>query len=783
MSLINTRDLHTRGIGLTQSFHAGMGSAHIAVTDNALPRVFPTTLAASFTGEVLVTVGEGAMSAENHAKILTQYAFDRGLPVDVVGREFVEILGRFGRNPLIFRRLIASILGSAERPIEAKRVAMVTPTMVYVELERVLEESNSEVEEIYLHLMADFVCHMIRPFGWVVADNGYSYRLRRPSVFPRYRDVVDMLATRELSRILSQLAKTDLTAIRKMVDEKRNLSPSMVSTHMTSAMLHAFELSRATYDGHAVAASVLTTLFRMWDPSTPAEIMPAGRVQKSEVLNQLMGNLGLFLAAQNMAKEEPESMTVAFDDEEMVSTILPLFQDAISNSATFKLRLVPDVVDFIGKRTSYDGYAAPSHTILYEGYDVAGTMEAFTPVRQLRKADGRFLVPQNEVTASLNKLLAPIAAHMDVADMVDRRAQSYDLAAAESQGHDNGVEVFLAFPSLIERELSLATEPGLLRRFIAGEELPEFNPLTDGAADVAGTIQAEFAALRYDYYALVTHLAMARLDGDSAFVVSMTSDTTPQNIALAWEGRTVYRHPLGESAILHGQITTAEPIEALVYRQDFANTKELKTHLVDLKSHERNVHLWPWERASRKLDFTSIYTARINNRDYSVAVRENELLGLGVHRSNLYYLVPRNVASVVRLWSEWIASEHEFIRSKTVSRKSDPLVKDAYTGLLMQTGIGLVQMLSSIGTTGVGGRVNSLVRRRLADEMYKNDDVDSASTLVVGLQAARLNVWSGLVTLSLLGLLSDADVTFIFNLIKETKAMPMFVNSAVVKHT
>lgn len=776
MKTINTRGLHKLAIGLTQAFHIGLGETHIAPTENSLPRVFPSTLAASYTGEVLITVGQGAMSADDHARILMQYAFDKGVPVAEVSREYTELLGMLGRSTLIFRELIATIVGTNDRPVTANRAAVVTPTMIHSELRKITKNAGLEPDAIYLYLMADFICHLIRPFGWVIPDNGYTYRLRRPSVFPRYNDVADLLATRELSRILSYLAKADLSTVKRMVDSKQAISPAQISSHMTAAMLHAYDIASSSYDGHAIASSVLTVLYRLWDPSTPEEIRPSGRLQKNEVVNSLLGNLSLLLAAQDLAKNYPEAMVIAFEDEEMGSVILPMFMDALSNSATFKQRILDDVVDFVGKRSAFDSYGAPSTAIFYEGYDVKGGMEAFTPVRHLKQSDARYLVPRSEVTAALNNILAPVASYMDMADIIDHRLQAYELAASEFKGHDNGVNVFLAFPSLVEREVASGYEAGALRDFIVSGEPPETAVIdTDGEIVGVKTDPRVLESLRYDYYAMLMHLAVARSEGHITSVTSVKAENL-SNIALTWEGRTQAKHPLGDSAILHGMVVTAEPIESLVYRNDFANGRELKTHLVDLKAHERDVHLWEWWASSRKMEFVAGYATRINNSEYTVEVADYELLGLGVHRENLFYLVPRNVSAMVRLWLESITEEEKFIKLNT-GRGTDSLTKQAYAGLRMQTGIQLVRMLATIGSTGVGGRIRALVRRRLAEKMFANGEVDNASQLVVGIQDARLSVWSGLTTLSVLGLLSAKEVTELFRIIRDTQAMPMFVNS------
>lgn len=779
---INTKSLTETARLVTQSFRVGSDSA-ILIGGNAVPRAFPDTLAASFSGSRLVVLGEGMMNSDDHAAILTQFAFDRDRDVATVSREYIELISLFGRDRMAFRKVVAAILGSADRPTTVRAIQPVTPTFVLTTLQEVLQSASIEAEEIYMHLLTDFVCHLLRPFGWITADAGYVHRIHRVRIFPRFEDIVNVLAQQELSRILSVMQRTDMSVIKRTVDAKQGLSPAMISSYMASALLRAYELSRSTYDATSVAATVLTLVARIVAPDTPIELYPAERIVKSELLARLTGNFAIVLAAQDMLTNHPQVVDTHYGDEEIVSQVLPMFQNALVTNAVFKVRIASDVVDFLGKRSSIDRLNSPRKVAIYEAYDSPSTVEVFSPIKHLRDDRSRYLNDLPDLSGAMSALMKPVAELFSTREIVEQRMVAFDTAASELQDKDTGVDIYVAFPSLTEREVAMNLPAGSLMLYLQTGEVPDLFELdSKGGEDktrardrnVTGRI---LDGMAYDHYAMLMHLALLRASSQVVSVISVANsvqDKLHRNIAVMWEVRTQLPYALGESAIVGGTMSTAEPLEAIVYQDDYEARKHLAPSPLKIADYRDHVHIWDWHTASTPLASAGTFVTRLGGKNYTVVIEEHEMLGMGVRRKIARFVTPHATAAVARMWCDWIDAEGRFVDMQ--AKRGDDLTRAAFRGLGHRSGISLVAALATIGAGPTGNRITSLVRRRLADQMYANNSMDEIPRLSVGIYHARLRVWAGLQTLGILGLLTNEMIEIIYERIKTTDAMAAFVS-------
>lgn len=785
VDFINTKKLSKTAQLLTQQYRVG-AREHIPAAGPAAARSFPDTLAASFAGSRLVVLGEGQMNAEDHSAILTQFAFDSDKSVAEVGSRYVELIGMFGRDRLGFRSVVATIMGSADRTVGTKNVAPVTPIFIHTTLKETLAKVNETTEEIYLHLLTDYVCHLLRPFGWILPDAGYVHRLHRVRIFPHFEDIVNILAQKELSRVLAMLQKTDLSMVKKAIDAKMGLSPAMISSHMSSSLLRAYELSRNTYDATSVAASVLTLIARVAAPDTPKDLLPTERVVKSEAFAYLIGNFALVLAAQDMIKNHPQVVGRHYDDEEMASQILPLFREALMTNGVYKIRITADVVDFMGKRSALDRYHSPRKVAIYESYDASPRVESFTPVRHLRDERSRFLKDIPEIGAALTALMKPIAELFSTRDIVEDRMVAFDTASTELTDSNAGVDIYVAFPSLTEREVAQDLPAGSLSAYLVNGEAPDvFEIGAEGKPDPTkprdpARVKRVLDGMAYDHYAMLMHLAVMRAADQSVMIVSSRAgagdSATNNNIALVWDIRTQHVHPLGSSAILAGAVSTSEPLEAIVYQQDYEATKRLTTEPIQIQNYEDHIHIWDWYSASTKLASSGTFVTRIGGKTFNISIQEFEMLGMGATRKMAYFLTPHATAAVARMWCDWMDQEGRFVAGRINAKGGDDITRSAFKGLAARGGIQLVTMLAAIGNSATGGRIAELVRQQLADALYDANMMDEIPRLSVGLFHTRLRVWAGLQTLALLGLLSAEMVRVIYDRIKSTDAMTAFVS-------
>jgi hypothetical protein len=212
------RDINTAAAGVTQSLFVNNKSGTLQIGNLQQPMVFNSSFMASLTGDYLYKVGDGEINPMEHARLILQYASDRNLPVSVIADEYIDMMRSLGLAQDSFKKIIAGILGVGERPITTNGQPAVTPTYVLSLVKQVVTTQH----EVLLHLLADFVCHMISPLGWVLPDTGYVYRIRRTNIFPRYVDLVNAVHTVDLLRVLEQMANANLDLIKATVMSKKS---------------------------------------------------------------------------------------------------------------------------------------------------------------------------------------------------------------------------------------------------------------------------------------------------------------------------------------------------------------------------------------------------------------------------------------------------------------------------------------------------------------------------------------------------------------------------------
>lgn len=762
--MFKLKNLTIAARGLTQNYISGYKEDHLPIGGRQAPMIFTRTLMASMTGDYLFEVGAGTLDSVRHTRLLAQYAAEMRVPVAAVADQYLQLLSSLGYSQAAFRQIVAGIIGPNDKPARYNSVAAVTPTYVH---RLVLQALPEDTPEIMGHMVSDYVCHMLRPFGWVVKDAPYVYRIRRSGLFPRYQELVDVVVAKDLQRSIQVLADADLAVVKNAMEKKTSIMPAMIAQHLSNAVVTAYEISRSTYDPEAIVRSVLTTVLRVTLPDVPAAVAPRDRVRNHPVISELRSNLAIFMAAQEMAASGAR-MEVSYTDEEMTAVVLPLFAQAIAEVSPYAVRMLDDVINHVGKQSTRTHMGVPGHIFLYENWDFSTDVAAFVRVRQTATGPQSFLHPQTPVATALSSALKPVKQALSVPDLVERRVSMYELTAASARVPADGTEVVLGFPSIVEFEIEHAlpvatVEPALM---VGDENVELITP--------AGPGKFGLARLRFDYVALLTHLAVARTHQTSVAYVDATFGLIPY---LQWTVKTDIREPIGESAIVLGEVHTAEPLEALAYLDDFRPTTTREGRIPPVDEFNHAVHLWNWYDASEQFGgFKPTYPVTLRNQQYVADVDEHEMLGLGVRRRQVRFIKPAVARAVARLWCNWILEDRAYLEA-AIRSSNDSLMSEAYRGRQIQNAMQLVALLTRIGATGAGANAARFVTQRIAEQMYKSGNVDDYSQLHVGVQKHRMNVWAGLSTLQLLGLLTRADADELITYLADTDALALVVGA------
>lgn len=724
----------------------------------AMPVIFTRTFMSSTSGDLLLEVGSGKLDANGHTRLLMQHAYDTGASLADVSEEYVKLLTLLGYSKDLFRKVIAPIMGAADRPIRENNITPVTPTFIFSKLSPALDQG---VPDFLTHLMTDFICHMLAPLGMIVRDAPYIYRMKRYGMFPGYQNLVDIVEGSQIQHVMQCLADADLSLVKDMMDRKRSLLPGMIAEYLTNAVVTALDIARGSYDAEAVVRSSLTTLGRIWDATCPKEIQPRERIVKHPVISELRSNLAVFLAYQDMiAKYGTAAAEISYNDEEMTSVILPLFSRALSELSPFPLRMIEDVVAHIGKRSTRTHTGVPGHVIVYEDWDFGIETPSFTRVRQTATGNQSFLIPSPTTTGALTNSMRPIKTLMDMTTLVHRRLATYEMNPASLRVPKGGTELILALPSLIELEANLGEVPGTI-----AAELEGMGPAVKDRANVDHVV--------FDHYSTLMHLAVVKAPSVSVSYIDTPVGHAPY---LVWDVRTSLSEAVGPSAIEQGRVSTSEPLEVLVYAEDFPPAMKRAARVLPIDDYHHGVHLWDWYGSSHKLELNPGYPATVKNVSYLIEVNEAELLGFGQQRKNVRFLKPTMAAAIVSVWVSWLMEDRDFI-DNAVMGTSDTLIIEGFKGRQIQSAMQLMSLLIAIGANGAGANAIKTVRRKLADQMYAKGKIDDYSEILVGIQAHRLNVWAGLVTLQLLGLITPENATEIMLYLVENNAMAMMVGT------
>lgn len=755
---IKTTDISNAIRGLSQTKHSGYVEGALQTGSKAAPFIPTRTYMASISGEFLFEVGAGQLDAVKHTRLLMQHAADMNKTMSAVAEEYMSLLAVLGYSREPFRKIIARIVGGADKPIRENAIPSVTPLAIHEAVVTVLPDGTHEV---LAHMITDYVCHMLRPMGWIMADAPFVYCIRRVGFFPRYNDLVDVMEAKELQRCIMALADADLSLVKAAMERKSAILPSMTAQHLSNAVVMAYELARSTYDAQAIVRSVLTAVWHVNDCTLPIELQVKDRVRNHPAMSELRSNLAIILAVQDMLAQGIEA-EISFSDEEMAAVVLPLFTQAMAEISPYQTRILEDVVGHVGKRSTRNHLGVPGHIAIYEDWDFSADVSAFVRIKQTALGKQSFLVPQANVTSALSSAMKPIKMALNMKALVDRRLTTYELAAASNRVPEGGTEMVLAFPSLTEVELQAGIPAGVV-----------------GSSLIAGDSQDDsltalvYSRIEYDYYSMIVHLATAR-NGN----VALANADTPNGSVpyIVWTVKTSLRQPIGDAAVLMGEVCTTEPLEVLAYTDDFSSVESRTARVLPIEDFTRSVHMWDWYGYSIPLVLEPAYPVTVRNNAYLVTIDEHEMLNLGVRRQNVRFIRPLMAVAIARIWMEWVMEDKAYIE-RELAASQDSLVVEGYKGRQVQGAMQLLNMLTAIGANGAGAYASKFVMKRLASQMYKTGNIDDYSDLHVGIQKHRMNVWSGLTTLQLLGLITLDDASDIVSYLAETDAMALVVGT------
>ncbi|AAG00446.1 P1 procapsid protein [Pseudomonas phage phi13] len=784
------RKLHTAMPRLTQASLVGcLPGTSILTASATRPSSFNVVHMSSHEGEFFYSLGKGVIDPRLVSRVLMHYSMSSHRVSDfgALVTEFLQFHHAVSTNAIIWRNLVAFVVGqSNDRATSPERMGRMPAEAVR---ERLFDEiRNQGIASVHLEMFgaleADYAISMLSQIGLIVPGTPLTYRVSRMLPFPDYNAYVDAVRGATLTRVLESLATADLGLVKSQMQKKAAISPSFIANELAAAATRASDRARGSYNPIDVADSVFYLLGTVWDPSTPAELVAPSSIQASDGFSSLLSNLAMFAAYQRRVATNGSFIGSKYDELIMKKEIIPLFIEAVERISPYEARTLPTAVGHIGVRSVSEYDATKSHLAVYESWNFSRSATAFVPIKNSRTGFGRFLMEELSVSDALSSALGPIAETFSVDGFIERHLTA--LTAAVPGAYDvkaDGTQVLLALPSVSAIPTPLGVTTSALMRAMRSAE--EFVPDADSLAAVRHAISdsegmgsdTERAAVRrgeallHSYYVML--LATAVQSGGMLSVGSITVEANPDggnNVAIFWEMSTSSKIPLGPTGLLGGRLETSEPLERIAYGPDITPTLTVTPPALPLRDHERSLHVWNWADTSTKVKFEDTFTTTIANKKLAVRLDEVAILSLGYRRESLRFMIPASARAIAEMWVSWYtATDAELTALKKKTKDTAALA--ALDGRLLSSGVMLVQRLRAIGRSPVGQTMARLINSGLANELRNKGAIDAMKGLYVVPHQIRMEVWSGLVLLQLLGVISTQEAEDITSGIKGSNAL------------
>jgi hypothetical protein len=785
MQAFHLRELSSKFPRLTQNFAAGFAGQGLPtpISGSVRPVSMQTVHMASHTGDFFYELGRGQIDPKKLAGVMLHYAATTPsvLSVESTVDEYVEYHRIVSTNATLWRDIVAFTVGvandRAQKPDSMGRMPAEAVRDKLIELTKNLVPPSAS-NDMYAAILGDFMISMLSELGIILPGTPLVYRIHRVMAFPNYQAYVDVVRIGQFSRLLEALASSDMKLVKKQMEKKEAISPSFISTQLSSSCIRALDRMDNRHNANHVVESVLAMLGATWSPLTPEAAKAPMRVQSANGYSKLLGNCSIFAAYQEFTRINGAAPFCHYDEEMMANVIFPLFMESIDIVSPYQERTVHEAVGHMGWKSvsEYDG--TKTHAALYENWIAADRAPAFVPVKNSRTGFGRFLIEERSVSDALSGALKPIVDTFNVQRFVSAHLNALSAATPGSVNvKANGLEVFMALPSLGESAAMLGVTAEALSNALSSVE--EFvPPLPEGVvhtvsdseglgSDTLRSAARRGEALLHAYYVLVLCFAVSR--GGALYMSGVVSGAA-ETIVLQWHVHSSTPIPLGESGILGNLVVTTEPLEAIAYGSDIEPATAVQASSVNFTDHDRALHVWNWHAMSARVVFDAEYETVIAGKAMVVKLDVTDMLSLGYRRDRLRFMLPLSASAIATMWSEWYTqTEAELIRLSRVTK--DSAAREAIAGRRLAASVGVVQRLRAIGRTQVGLTIGRLVNNRLVAELRGAGAIDAMKALYVAPHQIHLEAWTGLIILQMLQVLSPTEALKLAESISKSSAM------------
>jgi hypothetical protein len=765
---------------LTQSVNTGIMDMSTATPSANAVHHFTHTMMSSVTSSTLYVMGDGSFDATKLTKIIVHQSREQDLEVGEVVRKLRGYLAKWATNPDLLRGVIGAFTGSSNKGVRANQIRQMPSTQVRELVAKLAPHDNP----LFPELMTDWLTSVLAHYHWITPGYRFVYEVDAPKSFPKYKDLVETVASHDIRRMLDALGGIDRSVITTHIESgKTAVSVGLIAQELAHGVSNAIKRIKGSHVPENVADALLVLCGQAWTPSTGENDTLAPRsILESDVVQMFSSNLALFLIYQERVAGGAR-LSMEFDYNVIKDDILPLVREAITEISPFKIRPISDTVAHIHKSSVRDHRGLPTMTIIHEDISYPEKVNVFTRTQIDSRSKHRMLTLDSNISEQMSSALIPVTSQFSVEKMVRQKYHTAELIQPDVKLTSLGSKTTVMFPSFLER---LPRDSDIIKDWskFAAEYTPLSKRFVDPSAEQEkanvesfGECWRDYADVMLDHYKYIVHLAVNSVN--DVQIMAFDLEIAEYTLGLQWSMDTDLKTPIGRSQITGGRVTTTEPLEVLQYVKDIVASNKLVATAHDIEAYEDDgLHAWNWKDQSTSLDFKTTYLTALRGHDYSVDIDMRHLLGLTMARKNLRFMDNRLAAVTVQLWFHEM---FEQIKSmKAIAKKTKDDIKSAtYHAQLSALNILMAKQLIAIGGTSMGKKGTSYIKHSIQRLMFDLGSLDDYTHLHVGVQATLLNLWMGLTTLEYLNLLCSKDIQTITEHIRSSGVLAHVVAGSV----
>lgn len=796
--LIKVRKIDSENPMLTQKGRLSHDAD--AVVLRTRPTIMSTSIKASATSEIMYETLTGTMSPDTIIMFVMDECVRTGQSFPELVIELLGALELASLRPEMMTGLVQKFTGPN---LKLTNIRLQDVTTCYAHKFRAFIKATfpTVTNPILIDAMTEIHMPGFKALGWVRPTSSIARSFTRLKQNPDVNDMINMIYAHRLRSVLVDVMSVNLqnligTSSDLVLQEGRNntnVTAAYVGTAIQRRYAEAFQQARYVPEPVKMVASVFALLCEYWTPyNRPDNPWTVERVAKNQQLVDMLSNQTLFMIAEEIkagksSAIQPSSLKISYSVDEMTSTILPRFYEALVSISPYKLMSIGDAVSHFALSAVTDDRKRPVALYLTEHYDFTTSMDGIRLIKYDQKSTLRLISRHTLLSEKLKAILTPMQSTFSIDRLIQSELATWAMRPQHEIFNDKvGVELKLIVLAVrerfAERGLELPSDAELLAATVkaagAGGTPTVIEAIVEGPDSDGDELQVQadagrtdfgtpvaLAALRNsmideavrDLYFTLAELATVRsgsteiglmTTGKEEDVEKAALSPSTTRLVLRWLNSSDTAYPVSKSAIHGGLVRSEEPLEVIAYLLPFSNVATLKAKDLPFHDYPHALHQWKWQIRSKEVEYSTTYKTQIDGTQIAVELTHKDIFELsGDTTTELRLLVNKMAQATVTTWFDLYSSQRAALQSLSAAAKGDKNLADLFQFRADGYSAAMIRMLLNLGRTTVGQALWDRVQVQMYEQLRGLGKIDGYNELKVGVQEAKLYLWVGFVLL------------------------------------